>query len=100
MQKDSIYIQQILESISKIRQYTQGLSKEHFFEDQMRQSAVMMQLTLIGELAKKISDAVKSEVVLPWKEITGFRDRAIHNYFQIDLNVVWGTIVSDLDVLE
>ena len=68
--------------------------------DQKTQSAVIMQLALIGELAKKISSETQSEIDLPWKDIAGFRDRAIHDYFQIDLEIVWETIESDLQILE
>lgn len=57
-------------------------------------------MTLMGELAKKISDETKSRSSIPWKEIAGFRDRAVHDYYKIDLQVVWDTIVGDLKPLE
>jgi uncharacterized protein with HEPN domain len=56
-----------------------------------------MQLALIGELAKRVSADTRSVVNIPWKEIAGFRDRAIHDYFQIDLNIACDTISLDLD---
>ena len=59
-----------------------------------------MQLTLIGELAKKISDETRSTSAIHWKEMAGFRDRAIHDYYRIDVQVVWDTIVGDLKPLE
>jgi len=55
-----------------------------------------MQLALIGELAKRVSDATRQQIDLPWKDIAGFRDRAIHDYYNIDLEVVWATILEDL----
>jgi uncharacterized protein with HEPN domain len=58
-----------------------------------------MQLALIGELAKRVSAETKSAVNVPWKEIAGFRDRAIHDYYQIDLKIAWETITLDLDPL-
>ncbi len=61
--------------------------------------AVIMQLTLIGELSKKVSQDIKTKIELPWKEIAGFRDRAIHDYYQIDLQIVWQTINEDLNIL-
>ena len=100
MKKDSVYIQQILEAIDKIRQFTAGMTQEQFFQDEKTQSAVIMQLALIGELAKRTSDAAKSTLNLPWKEIAGFRDRAIHDYFEVDLSVVWDTVTLDLAPLE
>jgi len=100
MKDDGVYIQQMLESAGKIRTFTAGLSREQFFADQKTQSAVIMQLALIGELAKRVSPATQSHINLPWKEITGFRDRAIHDYFELDLDVVWDTIEMDLPTLE
>jgi len=55
---------------------------------------------LIGEISKKVSDETKNKYNLPWKQIIGFRDRAIHNYFEINLNVVWDTIFEDIPVLK
>lgn len=47
-----------------------------------------------------MSDETKNKYNLPWKQIIGFRDRAIHNYFEINLNVVWDTIFEDIPVLK
>lgn len=99
MKSDRVYLEQILDSVGKIRQFVSGMDQAAFLKDQKTQSAVIMQLALIGELAKKISAATKSAVKVPWKEITGFRDRAIHDYYEIDLQVAWNTITLDLDPL-
>jgi len=58
-----------------------------------------MQFAVIGELAKRISAPVRASIDVPWKEIAGFRNRAIHDYYQVDLQVAWDTIVPDLDPL-
>ena len=97
---DRVYIEQILDAIEKIRKFVEGFDKDRFLSDQKTQSAIIMQLALIGELAKKIPDNTKSSIQVPWKEITGFRDRAIHDYYRIDLEVAWNTIALDLDSLE
>ncbi len=99
MKSDRVYLEQILESIAKIRQFTAGVDQAEFLKDQKTQSAVIMQLALIGEVAKRVSAATKANINVPWKEITGFRDRAIHDYYQIDLRVAWDTIVLDLEPL-
>jgi len=99
MKDDSVYINQIVESVGKINSFTQGLNRESFFADAKTQSAVIMQLLLIGEISKKISEKTKNAVDLPWKDIVGFRDRAIHNYFEIDLDIVWNTVLSDIPEL-
>lgn len=99
MKNDSVYIDQILESVQKINSFTKGLNRDSFFADQKTQSAVIMQLLLIGEVSKKVSEKTKSSIDLPWKDIAGFRDRSIHNYFEIDLDVVWDTLLSDIPEL-
>lgn len=99
MKDDKVYIEQILEAIHKIKDFTVDMDGERFYQDQKTQSAVIMQLTLIGELVKRLSDDTKTNIDLPWKEIAGFRDRAIHDYFRIDLQVVWDTVLEDLDLI-
>lgn len=99
MKSDSVYISQMLESVGKIESFVKGLSQDAFRADQKTQSAVIMQLLLIGEISKKISESGKSKIDLPWKDIAGFRDRAIHNYFEIDLDIVWNTLQSDIPEL-
>ena len=99
MKNDRVYLEQILESMEKIRQFVNGMDKDQFLKDQKTQSAVIMQLALIGELAKRVSDETRSKVDVPWKEIAGFRDRAVHDYYQIDLEVAWNTVILDLEPL-
>lgn len=100
MKDDCVYINQILESITKIESFVVGLDKESFLTDAKTQSAVIMQLTLIGEVAKKISAKTQKTINLPWKDISSFRDRAIHRYYEIDLDVVWNTILTDIPILK
>lgn len=97
---DRVYINQILDAISKIESFVSGLGQDDFGNDLKAQSAVIMQLILIGEVSKKISEDTKKTVDLPWKDIAGFRDEAIHNYFEIDLDIVWNTIKDDVPLLK
>lgn len=90
----------MLDSAAKIEAFTSGMGKDDFLKDAKTQSAVIMQLTVIGELVKKISTQTKGLSDLPWKEIAGFRDKAIHEYFGMDLEVIWGTVVADIPVLK
>ncbi|MDD5721260.1 MAG: DUF86 domain-containing protein [Candidatus Pacebacteria bacterium] len=100
MKNNKVYIDQILDSIKKIELFVNGIDKENFLTNSLVQSGVIMQLTLIGEISKKISNDLKLKINLPWKEIAGFRDKAIHNYFDINLDVVWNTIIIDLPPLK
>lgn len=99
MKSDRVYPEQILESIGKIRTFVGGMDYGAFLKDEKTQSAVIMHLALIGEMAKKISEPTKAAIKVPWKEIAGFRDRAIHDYYQIDLRIAWDTIALDLEPL-
>ena len=100
MKSDKVYVEQMLDAVSKIEVFTSGMDKKAFLSDTKTQSATILQLTLIGELAKKITEETKNKVSLPWKDITGFRDRAIHDYYQIDLDIVWNTIMTDIATLK
>ncbi|MEK7181006.1 MAG: DUF86 domain-containing protein [Patescibacteria group bacterium] len=100
MKDNKVYINQILDSVEKIESFVVGMDEKQFKSDVKTQSAVIMQLSLIGEISKKIDSQIKARVSLPWKDIAGFRDRAIHNYFEIDLEIVWNTLVTDLPVLK
>mgnify|MGYP001574169543 FL=1 len=100
MKSDKLYIDQMLDSIRKIELYVKEFDKNKFLTDSKTQSAVILQLTLIGEISKKISERTKLKIDLPWKKIAGFRDRAIHNYFDINLDVVWNTIIMDIPILK
>ena len=99
MKSDRVYLQQILDAADKIRAFTHGMDHDGFLKDEKTQSAVIMQLALIGEVAKRISEPTKANIAVPWRAITGFRDRAIHDYYQIDLMVAWETVLHDLDPL-
>ena len=96
---DRVYLEQILDAADKIRRFVGDMDEDEFLNDQKTQSAVIMQLALIGELAKRVFEPTKAVIPVPWRQITGFRDRAIHDYYQIDLQVAWGTILHDLDPL-
>lgn len=100
MKSDAVYIAQLCASAQKIRSYVLGMTNEQFLADEKTQSAVIMQLSLIGELAKRLSQETKGSIDLPWKEIAGFRDIAIHDYFSLDIDIVWQTINTDLVHIE
>jgi uncharacterized protein with HEPN domain len=96
MKDDRVYLERIVDCVDNIREFVRGMDKAAFLMDRKTQSAVIMQLALIGELAKKVSSPSRSSIDVPWREIAGFRDRAIHDYFEIDLQIAWDTIALDL----
>lgn len=100
MKNDQGHLNYILDSIRKIEKYISGIDEESFKKNELVQSGVLMQLTLIGEMSKKISDETKNKIKLPWKDIIGFRDRAIHNYFDMKVDVIWDTVKNDIPIVK
>ncbi len=100
MNRDEAYLHHIFDAVQVIGEFTHGVTEEQFKKNREKQSAVILQLTLIGEMAKRVSNETREEIALPWKDIAGFRDRAIHDYYTIALKIVWGTVVHDLPVVE
>ena len=102
MVKDDLaYIEHILDCIRKIKEFTTGLSLKDFSVNELVQDAVIRNIEIIGEASKKISSDTKQIYYeIPWKEITGMRDKLIHDYLGVDVEVVWRTITEDIPTLE
>ena len=99
--KDSIYIKHILDAISRIGEYPQGIKYENFMNDHLIQDGVIRQLEIIGEASKRLSAEIKGKYLeIPWKDITGMRDKLIHDYFGVDLDAVWDTVEKDIPMLK
>ncbi len=95
------HLSDISESISKVKTFIQDLNYEQFLEDDKTQYAVIRALEIIGEAAKQIPDEIKDQYSnLPWKEIVKMRDKLIHHYYGVDLEVVWNTLNEDFYDLE
>ena len=93
MAKDDLaYIEHILDCIRKIKEFTNGLSLKDFLVNEFVQDAVIRNIEIIGEVSKKISSDTKQIYYeIPWKEIAGMRDKLIHDYLGVDVEVVWRT---------
>lgn len=99
MNRDLAYLRHIVDEVDLIKQFTAGVRREQFDANREKQSAVILQLSLIGEMTKRISEETRSKIDLPWKDIAGFRDRAIHDYYTLDINIVWSTVTQDLEII-
>lgn len=97
---DRLYCQDILESGTAIRSYVEGIAFERFVRDRMRYSAAIREFEIIGEAVGKLSADVKLAYPdIPWQDVKDFRNLLAHEYFGVDLEIVWNTIQQDLPIL-
>ena len=101
MKDDRIYIEHILQSIEKIQSYISGKDQETFSNDSITQDAVVRQLEIIGEATKRISKELRNKnSEVPWDDMAGMRDVLIHDYIDVDLNIVWKTASQSIPGLK
>ncbi len=98
MKRDiSVYVQDIIESITRIEDYTRDVTEEEFYENTQVQDAVLRRLEVIGEAVKNIpGETRKRHKGIPWKEIAGLRDILTHGYFGVNLKRIWKVVKEDL----
>lgn len=97
---DIEFLNDIDEAIRRIEFYAQDIDYENFLEDIKTQDAVIRNLEIIGEAAKNITDELKEKhPQILWKDLAGIRDKLIHHYFGVNLEVVWTIIDEDLPQL-
>ena len=95
-----ILLREILRAISLIHEYTDGVSFDAFSPDVEKQDAVIRRLEIIGEAVKHLPDDLRATYPnVPWREIAGARDLLIHEYFRVDLSLLWEMVQNDLPKL-
>lgn len=102
MIKDAtIFLKHILESIEKIEEYMKGKTKSEFVDNEQLQDAVIRRLEIIGEATKNISTSFRNKHPnIEWQGIAGLRDKLIHHYFGIDLDLTYKTIKEKVPELK
>lgn len=99
MKDNNVYLKNILDKAREAIAYCNRMDEKDFLADEKTQSAVILKLIVIGEEAKKLPEDIKSNINLPWRPIIGFRNMAVHEYFDIDLSQIWVTAQTDLPEL-
>ncbi len=95
------YLRHIADAISDTKRFMKKVTKKEFLENREKQYAVLRALEIIGEATKNLSKELKAEhPEVNWSDIAGMRDRLVHQYFGVNLDLVWATAKKNLPELE
>ena len=98
--KDIDLIRDITESIERIISYTRNIDYNDFANDYKTQDAVIRNIEIMGEAARSVSEKVKIDNAdIPWKLIAGTRDKLIHDYFGVNIDIIWNIVKKEIPVL-
>lgn len=97
----NIFLLHIIDAIHQIEEYIANYSYEQFVRDKKTQDAVIRQLEIIGEATSNLESAFKNEnSSIPWREIADFRNVLAHEYWNVDMDIVWQTTQIDIKILK
>jgi uncharacterized protein with HEPN domain len=97
----NLLIEDMRAAIHKIERYTSGMDQAMFQQDEKTVDAVVRNLEIIGEAARRIpAEFAFRHAEVPWKQVSGLRNRIVHDYFGLDLEIIWQVIRHDLPQLE
>jgi uncharacterized protein with HEPN domain len=100
MWRDDAYLLDMLLAARKVMKYIKGVDSNRFDQDELLQDAVMRRIQIIGEAARKISPEFKeAHPEISWSEISGLRNKLIHEYFRIISEKVWEAVANDIPAL-
>lgn len=97
----TLYLNDITDAITKIESFTRSMSFEMFKADAKTIDAVIRNLEIIGEAAKNLPEEFRNQYTnVPWTMMVGMRNKVIHEYFGVDITILWKTIEDDIPVLK
>lgn len=99
MKDDRVYLVHIRDALDRVANYT-TTGREAFFGDSRTQDAVVRNFEIVGEAAKRVSASTRARAPdVPWKVIAGMRDKLIHEYFGVNLEIVWRVVEREVPSL-
>lgn len=100
MDRDPVYLLDIVSSARMLRSYLEGVVLDEFLRDTKLQDSVIRRLEIIGEAAGRISVQFREKhPEIPWSEMRGMRNLMIHHYDDVDLYIVWNTAQDSIPQL-
>lgn len=100
-QEPEIYLQDIFDSISKIERFTANVPYEVFVKDEEKMDAVIRNLEIIGEAANNVPTEIKEKYPqVLWEKMVSTRNKVLHEYFGVDIEILWKTVQEDLPILK
>ncbi len=101
MKGTDVFLKHIIDSIEKIEDFTDNKTREDFLEDIQLQDATIRRIEIIGEASKNIPEEFKTRYQdVPWSEMARTRDKLIHGYFGVDLELTWSIVQYDLPLVK
>ena len=101
MQREELYLQDIIESINSIQSFLQNVQKDEFLNSDLLKSAVIHKIMIIGEASARLTEETKTKYTnTPWKKIVGLRNITTHAYFSINWELIWATVNNQLIPLQ
>jgi len=98
--ESEVYLEDMLEAANRIRRYVRGLDFEGFRGDERTVDAVIRNLEILGEAAKRVPESIRVQCPdVEWRKVAGLRDILIHQYFGVDLKIVWDVVLGKLPAL-
>ncbi len=97
---DALFLRHMLDAIDRVVEATRRVSLEEFHRDWMIQDAIVHELQILGEAAGRVSrEFAERQPEIPWSKVTGLRHKIVHDYFVLDLSIVWDTATIDVPAI-
>ena len=95
-----LYLRDMRDACAAVEAHASGLSRKELFADTKALHATLWNLTVLGEAAKRVPDALRSQhPSVEWRKIAGLRDVVVHGYFGIDEDIIWSVVSTKIEPL-